>query len=167
MIQKELGIIIIITAIIIALMYGKMILIWRDAMLKKNEQIVQDISEYFEGLRFLINRFLIYLKHYFKLSQCSKYHFMKIKLLFLSLITIAIFSIAANSTKESEPMDKTTITSENPPYHEMPPTSEKYTNATVAARMIDGLGYRYYWATKDLREERMRCVMALKFLRTG
>jgi uncharacterized damage-inducible protein DinB len=78
---------------------------------------------------------------------------MKVKLLFLSLITIAIFSIAANSTKESESMDKTTITSENPPYHEMPPASEKYTNATVAARMIDGLGYRYYWATKDLREE--------------
>ena len=41
MIQKELGIIIIITAIIIALMYGKMILIWRDAMLKKNEQYLQ------------------------------------------------------------------------------------------------------------------------------
>jgi hypothetical protein len=122
-------------------------------LLKNNESIVQDISEYFEDLRFLINRFLIYLNCYLKLNQCSKYHFMKVKLLFLSLITIAIFSIAANSTKESEPMDKTTTVSENPPYHEMPAASEKYTNVTVAARMIDGLGYRYYWATEGLREE--------------
>ncbi|MBZ0247941.1 MAG: hypothetical protein K8H85_18495, partial [Cyclobacteriaceae bacterium] len=28
----------------------------------------------------------------------------------------------------------------------------KYTSETVAARMVDGLGFRYYWATEGLRE---------------
>mgnify|MGYP000291881229 CR=1 FL=1 len=77
---------------------------------------------------------------------------MKVKLLFLSLVAIAIFSIAANTIKPNS-MDNKTELSDNPPYHEMPTASEKYTSATVAARMIDGLGYRYYWATKDLRAE--------------
>lgn len=39
------------------------------------------------------------------------------------------------------------------PYHQIPDYPEEYTPNTVAARMVDGLGYRYYWATKDLREE--------------
>ena len=39
------------------------------------------------------------------------------------------------------------------PYHQIPEYPENFTPATVAARLIDGLGYRFYWATKDLREE--------------
>ncbi|MDY7395279.1 DinB family protein [Aureibaculum sp. 2210JD6-5] len=39
------------------------------------------------------------------------------------------------------------------PYAEIPDYPEKYTATTVAARMIDGLGFRYYWATEDLRPE--------------
>ena len=39
------------------------------------------------------------------------------------------------------------------PYYEIPEASEKYTPGTVAARMIDGLGFRYYWATEGLRAE--------------
>ncbi len=39
------------------------------------------------------------------------------------------------------------------PYYQIPDYSENYTAATVAARMIDGLGFRYYWATENLREE--------------
>lgn len=38
------------------------------------------------------------------------------------------------------------------PYHEIPSYPETYSPANIAARMIDGLGYRYYWATKDLRQ---------------
>lgn len=37
MIPKELGIIIIAAAIIIGFLYSKMVLIWRDVMLKQNE----------------------------------------------------------------------------------------------------------------------------------
>ena len=44
-------------------------------------------------------------------------------------------------------------TAENPPYHQIPDAPESYTEQSIMARMIDGLGYRYYWATKDLREE--------------
>ena len=39
------------------------------------------------------------------------------------------------------------------PYREIPDPSENYTPGTVVARMIDGLGFRYYWATEGLRQE--------------
>lgn len=39
------------------------------------------------------------------------------------------------------------------PYYEIPDYPEKYSDCTVAARMIDGLGFRYYWATEGLRAE--------------
>lgn len=40
------------------------------------------------------------------------------------------------------------------PYYEIPEYHEAaYTANSVAARMIDGLGFRYYWATESLRDE--------------
>ncbi len=39
------------------------------------------------------------------------------------------------------------------PYYEIPAYPEVYTPETVAARMIDGLGFRYYWVTEGLRAE--------------
>lgn len=39
------------------------------------------------------------------------------------------------------------------PYFQIPDYPKIYTSATVAARMIDGLGFRYYWATEGLGEE--------------
>ena len=39
------------------------------------------------------------------------------------------------------------------PYYEIPSYPENYTAATVAARLIDGVGFRYYWATEGLRLE--------------
>ena len=44
-------------------------------------------------------------------------------------------------------------TSETLPYHQIPDYPESYSPGNIAARMVDGLGYRYYWATKDLRPE--------------
>lgn len=44
MIPKELGIILIITAVVVAFLYAKMVLIWRDVMLKRNEQIRKDME---------------------------------------------------------------------------------------------------------------------------
>jgi len=38
------------------------------------------------------------------------------------------------------------------PYSEIPDYPESYTPGTVVSRMIDGLGFRYYWATENLRE---------------
>jgi hypothetical protein len=37
-------------------------------------------------------------------------------------------------------------------YYEIPDYPEKYTAETVAARLVDGLGFRYYWGTSDLSE---------------
>jgi hypothetical protein len=39
------------------------------------------------------------------------------------------------------------------PFYEIPDYPEKYTASNVTARMIDGLGFRYYWATEGLRAE--------------
>ena len=39
------------------------------------------------------------------------------------------------------------------PYREIPGPSENYTPGTVVSRLIDGLGFRYYWATEGLRDE--------------
>lgn len=38
-------------------------------------------------------------------------------------------------------------------YYQIPAYSEEYTATNVVARMVDGLGFRYYWATKGLRSE--------------
>ena len=42
---------------------------------------------------------------------------------------------------------------ENLPYHEIPEYPQGYTPETVAARMIDGLGFRYFWATQGLTKK--------------
>jgi hypothetical protein len=39
------------------------------------------------------------------------------------------------------------------PYREIPEYPSSYTAGTVTARMLDGLGFRYYWATEGLRSE--------------
>lgn len=39
------------------------------------------------------------------------------------------------------------------PYYQIPDYPENYTAESVVARMIDGLGFRYYWATEGLRDE--------------
>lgn len=39
------------------------------------------------------------------------------------------------------------------PYYEIPDYSESYTAGTVAARQIDGLGFRFYWASEGLTEK--------------
>ncbi|NNL16211.1 MAG: hypothetical protein HKO81_06180 [Flavobacteriaceae bacterium] len=57
-------------------------------------------------------------------------------------LLILFFSITATMAQE----DKL-------PYHEIPDYPDVYNACTVAARMIDGLGFRYYWATEGLRDK--------------
>ncbi|MBX7125969.1 MAG: hypothetical protein K1X47_09770 [Cyclobacteriaceae bacterium] len=45
--------------------------------------------------------------------------------------------------------------SQNLPYREMPPAPSEYNGHNVAARLIDGMGFRYYWATEGLRPENL------------
>jgi hypothetical protein len=35
-------------------------------------------------------------------------------------------------------------------YYQIPDYPSEYTATTVAARLVDGLGFRYYWATEEL-----------------
>ncbi len=39
------------------------------------------------------------------------------------------------------------------PYYEVLEYAEEFTAGTMAARMVDALGFRYYWASKDLNEK--------------
>lgn len=41
------------------------------------------------------------------------------------------------------------------PYSSIESKPEKFTAATMVARMIDGLGYRYYWSTESLTDDDM------------
>lgn len=57
-------------------------------------------------------------------------------ILFLLLATT---TLAAQNTKDF--------------YSEIQPSADTYTAGTVASRFIDGLGFRFYWATEGLRTE--------------
>ena len=41
------------------------------------------------------------------------------------------------------------------PFAKIPEAPTNYTPGTVVARMIDGLGFRYYWATEGLSDENL------------
>ena len=60
--------------------------------------------------------------------------------LFLSFIAI-VFTMVTLSAQEKLP------------FYEIPATAETYTTQNVLGRMIDGLGFRYYWSTQGLRVE--------------
>ena len=64
------------------------------------------------------------------------------KSIILIIITCFLFSVNAQNEME-----------EKLPYHEIPEHEVEYTAGTVVARMVDGLGFRYYWATEGLRAE--------------
>ena len=59
-----------------------------------------------------------------------------------SLILFSIWSISGFSQEEGAL-----------PYREIPDYSDNYTAGTVAARMIDALGFRFYWASNTLSEK--------------
>ncbi|MBK6265236.1 hypothetical protein JKA74_09310 [Marivirga sp. S37H4] len=61
-------------------------------------------------------------------------------------ICILLF-ISAVQGKAQEGPDSTL------PYSEVPEYAENYNAGTVAARMLDGLGFRFYWATEGLQKE--------------
>ncbi len=58
------------------------------------------------------------------------------------LTLIVVFAITLNVNAQTETL----------PYYEIPEYSETFTAGTVAARMVDGLGFRYYWSSHDLKD---------------
>lgn len=70
------------------------------------------------------------------------------KCFFLSLcLGLGSFSLFSQENQGSMQV------SEVLPYYEIPDHPDEFTAETVVARMIDGLGFRYYWATEGLRPE--------------
>jgi len=47
----------------------------------------------------------------------------------------------------------TCMNAQDLPYRELPEPPEVYTAGNVVSRMVDGLGFRYYWATEGLTEK--------------
>lgn len=64
------------------------------------------------------------------------------------LIAFAFLFVLITNNSAQEDMD---ITEDY--YYKIPDFPVEYNEFTVLARMVDGFGFRYYWATKDLREE--------------
>jgi hypothetical protein len=62
-------------------------------------------------------------------------------ILFIALCVSFMQSISANPLK---------AVTDTLPYYEIPNYPEKYTPETVVIRMIDGVGFRFYWATEGL-----------------
>lgn len=66
--------------------------------------------------------------------------------LFGMLLFISASMVQAQNTT-------TNSSNEELPYATIPDYPENYTAGTVAARTVDGLGFRFYWATDGLRAE--------------
>ena len=60
-------------------------------------------------------------------------------------LLILIFIMITHSNAQDQKSDL--------PYYQIPDYPETYSANNVAARMVDGLGFRYFWATEGLREE--------------
>lgn len=75
------------------------------------------------------------------------------KLLWTSLLVMWLLQpnlFCQNDIKPSLDKDGVEIDSF---YYQIPHYPDSYSAYTVAARMIDGLGFRYYWATQGLSEK--------------
>ena len=60
-------------------------------------------------------------------------------------MSLALFFICITMTSQENKEEKL-------PYYQIPQHAETYNAGTVASRMVDGLGFRYYWATEGLRD---------------
>jgi len=60
----------------------------------------------------------------------------------LSILFINLFIIQFMAAQEAQL-----------PLKEIPAAPDNFSSGNMVARMIEGLGFRYYWASKDLREE--------------
>lgn len=67
-----------------------------------------------------------------------------IRMKYLALILVSFVS-NLSSAQTSEKVQL--------PYYEIPKYSETFTAGTTAARMVDGLGFRFYWSSEGLTKQ--------------
>ena len=72
---------------------------------------------------------------------------MKFQFSFIFLLLFSFTLIAQDDAMELTELP------DDLPYYEIPEEPKEMNAEGMVARMIDGLGYRYFWATEDLREE--------------
>ena len=65
-----------------------------------------------------------------------------------SLLLFFIFSLLTLNNLHSQTMQL--------PYSQIPDHPERYTSGNIVSRMVDGLGFRYYWATEGLTEGNLK-----------
>ena len=53
------------------------------------------------------------------------------------------------------------------PYYEIPNEADEFTAGSVISRMIDGLGFRYYWSTEGLTEKDLQYKPSAEAKTTG
>lgn len=70
----------------------------------------------------------------------------------LRTLSLVVFFLCLNTTLVISQSEKQ-ITMDTLPYYQIPDYPENHSSASVLARMIDGLGYRYHWASEGLRDE--------------
>ncbi len=70
---------------------------------------------------------------------------MNLKRYLLNYLILA-FSSLLTFSQEGNPKDY---------YYQIPAYPSNYTEGTVAARVVDGLGFRYYWATEGLTSQNL------------
>ena len=68
--------------------------------------------------------------------------------LFFGIIFLSASLISKAGIVSVADMEKDTL-----PYYEIPTYPDSFSAELVVARMIDGLGFRFYWATEGLRPE--------------
>jgi hypothetical protein len=68
-------------------------------------------------------------------------------------LLILLFLTSTISINMSAQEKNTHKNSRDLPYYQIPDYPESYTPENVAARLIDGLGFRYYWATEGLTQK--------------
>jgi uncharacterized damage-inducible protein DinB len=66
------------------------------------------------------------------------------------LTLTCLFLVTCINSQNTDNMKKP---SNELPYHQIPAAPESITAGNVLARTVDGLGYRYYWATEGLTEK--------------
>ena len=67
------------------------------------------------------------------------------------LLSLAFLLVICYEATSQE--DRTINKNNDLPYRQIPDYPDSYTPENVAARLIDGLGYRYFWATEGLTQK--------------
>ncbi len=67
----------------------------------------------------------------------------------IKFVALIIFCLIFNSTnlKSQKEIDSGTL-----PYHSIGEYPAEHNASNIMKRLVDGLGYRYYWATEDLKQ---------------